>query len=353
MEYKTIESYFKSIDGESKHIFPGNFNYVTTYNFISQNLITKIHPFVEKGAMNADNEIFLNDHGPEHIQKVIFRATELLNCFSAGFKLSEYETFLLLVAIHIHDIGNIYGRDNHEINSINVIKALGLECAMDRIEWECVFDIAEAHGGKPKDKISSLVEEKVLNFVVRRRTLAAILKFADELADDRTRANRFALITGEMKEYSKLHHKFSYCLHTVDVDKTGKQIKLIFDVEENDLIDKYKKKTKSGEEEVSLLDEIYNRTYKTHLERVYCSRFLKTQIEFERVRVAIVITLNKLNQYNKPEKRTITYDLCEKGYPDESMDGFFVICPELKEYSGDIVVGKIKDNTFKDVTVTN
>lgn len=348
---KTLEDFFLSIEVKNQtNIFPQNFDYVTKYKFIADNLITKIHPYVEKGAQHKSG-IFLNDHGPEHIKKVILRATELLNCSNDSLELNEYEIFLLLTAIQIHDIGNIYGRDNHEINSLNVIKALGAECVMDRIEWDCIFDIAEAHGGNPKDKISVLSDEKILNFMVKKKLLAALLKFADELADDRTRADRFSMTTGNMNPLSILHHKFSYCLHTVDIDTVGKQIKLKFDVEEDDLALNYKKitKTPEGREvevEVSLMDEIFQRTFKTHLERMYCSRFFRPFFEIDRIRVAIEVTLNKLNSYNKREKRLINYDLYEKGYPDESINGFFKIYPELDEFRGNNVIDKIRANTF-------
>ena len=56
--------------------------------------------------------IFLNDHGPEHTQKVIERAYSILK--NTRIHLSEFETFILLCAIQIHDIGNVLGRSGHE-----------------------------------------------------------------------------------------------------------------------------------------------------------------------------------------------------------------------------------------------
>lgn len=67
----------------------------------------------------TDPVLFLNDHGPEHINMVIDRANSIVSNFSTDH-LSEFEAFILLCAVQIHDIGNILGRAGHErkLNSI-------------------------------------------------------------------------------------------------------------------------------------------------------------------------------------------------------------------------------------------
>jgi hypothetical protein len=293
---KTIEEYFTSLDGSDASFFPHGLNYVHRYNYASQEINAWINRFVVRGAIITDGG-YLNDHGPDHIKKVILRVSQLLG--SPTITLSEYETYLLLMAIHIHDCGNILGRTGHEINAVIVINKLGVNAGQDRIEWDTIFEIAEAHGGEPKDKIRELVDEKILDFQVRKRILAALLKFGDELADDRTRASKFQLGEGLLPKEAEVYHKFSYCLHSVDIDIHARQIKLSFDVEENDLVRTYLKEGKGTAEQIHLVSEIYSRTFKTHLERIYCMRFLRGKVDIEKIRVHIQIILNEKDSRNK------------------------------------------------------
>lgn len=352
---KTIEEWFENINENQKNIFPYDFQYVTRYKNYRNILNTWIHPYVEKGAMTFDGGC-LNDHGPTHISKVIYNATQLIK--SPKCELSEYEVYILLMAIHLHDVGNIYGREKHELNSIEVMQKIGSEAGNDRIEWDFIFDIAEAHGGFPKDKITALTTEQLLNFPIRRGFLAAILKFADELSDDRTRANRFQQQNNLLPLGSELYHMYSYCLHSVSVDLGAKQVKVLFDIEEKALLADYTKikKNASGrktKKKAQLLTEIYERTYKMHTERMYCMRFLRPDIEIDKIRVSITITLDKQSENKKRVKKYINYDLGEIGYPDGSgLEGVLSMIPKLKEYTAEKVAEKIKNNNLQDVTAT-
>lgn len=350
-QFRTIEDYFKNLDGTKSGLFPSNDDYVKRYEYVSSTLYTKVHPYVQISATSRDGG-HLNDHGPLHIEKVILRASQLIGGADA-LKLSEYELYILLMAIHIHDIGNIFGRDGHEIRSMDVISAYGIDAGQDRIEWDCIFDIAEAHGGDIKDKISELMEETILGYDVRKPLLAAILKLADELAEDRSRAARFQLKAGQIVPEAELYHKISYSLHSVKIDSTSKSIKLSFDIEEQDLCKKYKKKKRGSDdfEEVYLIDEIYSRTYKTHLEKIYCTRFLRPYIQFDVIRVDIRITLDDSNDRNKRLKRNINYDLEEKGYPSGDNNGIYSICPHLEPAAGSIICEQSKNKEVENVGV--
>ena len=55
---------------------------------------------------------FLTDHGPEHVKTVARRAADLLHYPEPTFpQLTPYEVYLLLLAIHFHDVGNLYVLD--------------------------------------------------------------------------------------------------------------------------------------------------------------------------------------------------------------------------------------------------
>nr|WP_299173192.1 HD domain-containing protein [uncultured Allomuricauda sp.] len=350
---KTLEQWFLALEMKD-NIFPYDLPYTKDYDGIAAKLNKWVHPYVNTGAMIEDGGC-LTDHGPDHIKKVILRASQLLQ--DSECKLYAYEVFVLLMAIHIHDIGNILGRKNHEINSLEVMKKAQLAEGRDRIEWDTILEIAEAHGGDPKDKISNLETEKILDQIVRKPLLASILKFADELADDRTRANRFALLGKELPDESIIYHKYAYSLHSVDINHKAGQISLSFDIEEDDVNKTFLKKIKDKatgkwiDTQQYLIDEIYERTLKTHLERTYCMRFMRTDIELTIVRVAIRITLNEKDPRDKKrKKRNITYDLGERGYPTIHPHEITTLCPQLMEYSGEKVFEKIMRKNLENVT---
>lgn len=59
--------------------------------------------------LDSDPVIFLNNHGRGHIDMVLKKAGEIVSN-SFGNPLSEFEIFILVCAIEIHDIGNLFGR---------------------------------------------------------------------------------------------------------------------------------------------------------------------------------------------------------------------------------------------------
>ena len=72
---------------------------------------------------------------------------------------------------------------------------LGDHLGKDMVEKKAILDIAKAHGGKvngDKDTISKLHDKGlILGNDIRYQKIAAILRFADELADDSQRAARY------------------------------------------------------------------------------------------------------------------------------------------------------------------
>ena len=177
-----------------------------------------------------------------------------------------------------------------------------------------------AHGGKSslgKDTISLLSKsEKIFNYTVKTRLLAAILRFADELADDSTRANRSALDLQIIGTNSEIYHRYSQALHTVEIEdnleNNDSRLSLVYELE----IDAIKKTYKIGNIEKYLLDEIYDRTIKMELERRYCMKFMYQSINIGRIDIEI-------NIYGKTSEKikSITYTLEDVSYPSNPISG--------------------------------
>ena len=295
---------------------------------------TKVQRDVTPGAVAVDGGL-LTDHGPDHIQTVIDRASQLSS--TERCDLTNYEVFLLLAAIHLHDVGNIHGRKAHQLTANDVADWLGSSISTDAIVRRTVIQIASAHtaGDSPdKDTISKLSPEQyILNHRVRPRLLAAILRFADELADDRSRASAYLHQTSQVPHSSQVFHAFAYALHSVNINHGTREIELHFDMQTDDAVRKFGKQ----DTEVYLLDEILSRSVKLHLERKYAMSFIHDWISIDAIRVFIEVYGEGLNPVEK-----LGYWIAEHGYPDEPEAGVYALAPELsnyKDWDGDKVTG--------------
>lgn len=304
------------------------------FNRLDVHLVDKVHPSIGQGSALSDR-ILLTDHGPEHISTVIRRIGDLT--FDRGeFKISPYEAYLLAVAAHFHDVGNVYGRHEHERRTHSELFSLEHELTgEDTIEKRKIAAIAQAHGGRidgSKDTINALPDDKTL------RKLAAILRFADELADDHTRTSKkLRDILGESEEArkeSEIYHLYADRLRDVYVDHRSRGVKLCFEVLPCHLCQQY---WKDGERRY-LIDEIFERTLKVHREQVYCGKFMVPDIVSEVTDVEISVCSasyeNILGRFH--------YTLEQTGYPDHISDfGVLVADYGLSDLEGYVVADGI------------
>lgn len=281
--------------------------------------------------IQSDPIIYLNNHGVGHVDKVISKVSEMLHFFDRGY-LTPYEGFLLLCAIQVHDIGNLFGRLDHEKRCQEILEEKAKPVIPDRIERKVIEKLALVHGGAfagDKDTISFLSPNKKLNDrKVRKKLLAALLRFGDELADDATRADREGLEKGIIPEGSRIYHHYSQSLHTVQICKEEDRLmlNLAFDFESAVASQQFLKLGKKK----YLLDEIYDRTLKMERERRYCMRFLRPCFSLDAIRVEIIIQ----NSSCAFQSDKIQYTLEESGYPSDPTPG------HIKSFVSDIKTGK-------------
>lgn len=315
---KELKSILEDADNTQ---FPNGKNYYSRFSNVEKYLNENVHPSVVVGAAISDGGL-LNDHGVEHVQMVIQRAEQLIKPkeYENQPQLTPYEIFLLLCAIHVHDVGNIKGRKEHEKTNVGIANELKPFLDDNAFEIDAFRRIAEAHGGKlngSKDKLSKLqVREAVNSQHVRFRALAAILKFADELADDRTRGNRRLLEAGELPKGSEIYHKYSLSISSQIIQLDERSIDLKFFLTVDDITRTWGKLDGPNIVDAYIIDEIYARTKKMHLERVYCSRYMREFVEIDQISVTIEIC--KVPD-DKPMEvvESIKYILEENGYPEE------------------------------------
>lgn len=125
-------------------------DYYDRFTRIDDHLNRIVHPNVNVGPSTRE-PMWLTDHGPEHIATVIRRAGDLV--MQPESVLSPYECYILLLACHSHDMGNIFGREDHEKKVHEIV--FGLDDSLigeDTTEKRVICDIAMAHGGFVDEK---------------------------------------------------------------------------------------------------------------------------------------------------------------------------------------------------------
>lgn len=265
--------YQKNLQNPEEGQFPhGEVNYPDEFEKIEKHLNEVVHPEIVKSAA-AQGDGLLTDHGSEHVAMVIQRASLLVG--NGASRLTGYEVFILLLAIHFHDAGNIFGRDEHERKISKIVHSCALLDSVDGLDevvkrW--IIRIAATHGGKTeessKDTISQLpLETDVRGVKIRPALLAAILRFADEIADDNTRAAKFLDKMGVIPAQNQIYHKFSASLQPVSVSE--RELYFQFYLTKADVICSYGKNDKTQ----LLYDEILLRMKKCYCELIYCAKY--------------------------------------------------------------------------------
>ncbi|MGV2981188.1 hypothetical protein ACERNI_13415 [Camelimonas sp. ID_303_24] len=315
---------------KKKNGFPrsGAFDYPAVIAGWIKQLEGFVLPYVTAGANAVDGTGHLTMHDAEHVNRVRQVAANLISQ-SDTIDLTHFELTLLLVAIYLHDVGNSLGRAGHERQINRALNAAGTMLQIDTIEYATAKQIAGAHGGTvngSKDTISRLPERTAAHGAhVRPRLLAAILRLADELADDPARANKVQLAAGILPSGSEVYHVVAAGLHSQMPEANTREIELKFTFYDPGL---FKRKLGKGNGDVHLLEEIFERSIKTFNEARYCSRFMRPYLEFERVKVDIIIFDDQLELLHN-----IVYTIAENGYGDQRLD-IYAMVPELCAYKG-------------------
>lgn len=323
-----IEDSFLKFKSKS---FPHEQDYTNLYKRFKAKLDKEIHPEVKVKMKEYHPDDYYNDHGIDHIKMVIDRASKIIECLDPCYSqsqtknkyyISPYEIFILLMSIQIHDAGHVLGsRKEHPQKAKNLLNRVDKGDELNAAEKKIIGDIAKSHSGTD-NPIGKLTAEMDLNHQqIRPQFLASILRLADEISEDNTRASRFLIEEDQIPNSSQIYHQYSLSINSIKV--SGNEISIKFYLNENNTLNTYLK----NEDEIYLIDEIYERTLKTFTEALYCSRFLPEKCRINSIKVTIYIDDKEQEQILEP----IAYELKETLYPLISREGtIYEVCPELK-----------------------
>jgi len=211
-------------------------------------------------------------HDGSHAIDVLENISQLLD--DNIDKITGETLYFLCLSALFHDVGLIYGRDDHQ-KKINDIynDACGKE-SIQKIGNEKIIisKAVEAHSGKSmnntNDTLEYLGELPGYSEPINVMEIAAILRFADELAEGGQRTSDYFLARNKYPKNSKIFHRYSQSYKSIISNKNNRlvityNIGLLLSNTNELLIDPdIKLKT--------FLDFIYQRIIKLDDERKYC-----------------------------------------------------------------------------------
>lgn len=180
----------------------------------------------------------LSDHGPDHISNVFENVINLISSDHAVHGLTARELYILGLVVLFHDVGNLFGRAEHHHRIGEVYDwARGVD-SITRREKTLILRAASAHTGVTrsgnKNTLSEVEQSDHFDGKpIALRTIAAILRLADELAEGPQRTTEFFRTTIGYEPTSQKFHQYAACTH-VSADRASGRLRLTYEFQLDD-----------------------------------------------------------------------------------------------------------------------
>ncbi len=266
------------------------------YQHTREDLVKHILPYIATQVPD------LSDHGVDHIGNVIDNIGQVLGMNGSGqlpagaiaATIPAHERLLLLMGALLHDVGNILGRNQHNLVTDEVWRGSG-NASHGRwapVDRRTIIKLCQAHTGKGPDGSDDTLrpltggDHYFLNDAVPLAKLAATLRFADELAEGSQRTSRFLLFQGLYGADSVDFHRYANATHVI-IDRAGGRIALNYDIEVDER--HYGDGLQLRENLSRLVGLIFKRILKLEKERVYARHYAPDWLAFSETSVLINI----------------------------------------------------------------
>ena len=336
----------------NNHQFPSSKDdYFDRYSAIKAYMVSDLYKWIGAGTSAEDQGVY-TDHREDHFNAVIRYASKLMNFdehasspYAQNLGLAPYEVYIMLVSILLHDAGNIEGRKGHEKLPLKIFKDMGRAVCPDTFEGKKIADIAMVHGGKvkidggelSKDTIGIQLKEErssIGGIEFRPKLIAALVRFADEICEDRSRAARYLLRVDGLPKKSEVFHNYAESISSVEVDIPSKSVHLKFEISKSNILKLMGKDNGTAYDNVFLIDEINSRLEKMFCELLYCRTFMYELVDITKVRATVEIFDDEDEHW--PVIDNQVFELKQQGYPPES----FLFRDTHPEWNGENVKNK-------------
>lgn len=220
----------------------------------------------------------LTDHSERHIRNVQDNAARLIGEEGKN-KYCGVELYFLALSILFHDVGNINGREGHNKKVTDIYNKIRNNESHFNQERRLIIKAVAAHCGESskgdKDTLNELEEKSDLyGHILRLRELAAVLRFADEIAEGPQRTSDYMIENQKFSDGSLIYHEYAQITRPF-IDRGGSRIAVSYDIDCNKCKDLKK-----------LLVFTYKRVLKLDLERRYCKYYAPILDVFKRTDVS-------------------------------------------------------------------
>jgi hypothetical protein len=284
------------------------------YEVMKKYLSREYYPWIQANCP------YFTDHGQSHVESVIQSASQLLLNLKKSEK-NPIDVYLILCSIIWHDVGMVFSRSNHagEIKTIfEAVKNLGFP---DPSTSRLVSQLVSAHeGGNGLGNIEREQDLTILGktHTVFPRALAAILRFSDEISENRSRISPGLLQSGKIPAKNLIYWEYAFCITASRADPSRERVVLTIDIDLDKAISFHVcpeecKQYSRKDGNISLIEYIVARLQKMNNERAYCSRSFAQYSSIGRIE-----TILKLFKNDKPiNKYSDTFTLEDSGLGSE------------------------------------
>lgn len=316
--FQPFENEFFTAACKARFSFPDpSLPYENRYQAKVSSLRSSIYRSIDAGLSALSDELggIYTGHDSAHFDDVVKYAWMLLgnpkcdeaSAHIAGF--TPFEIYVLLMAIRIHDVGNICGRELHEMRCLEVLQEIS-DISDDSFETTKIVQVAQAHGGRHrllgKDTIGALPEvDTVGSCKLHMRALAAITRFADEICETSRRASTFLLLKGLLPEKSKIYHQYAYSIKSAIVEN-DRILRLTYQIDDSLLNRTWE--VLGGW--CYLSDFILERLAKLNTERIYYNQFVDARFQVSNIEARVQV-VHGMDVKHEEIVRTV-----RQGYPD-------------------------------------
>jgi len=195
-------------------------------------LVTKKELVEQVISVIGNVEPNLSDHCEPHIENVMENIGSLIGLEANQIKvpMSTRELLASLLGALMHDIGNIEGRAEHHKAITKVLSQLDLSGKVwAKPDIQAVNRICKAHTGKTedgsRDTIGPLANQRTpfLGKPIQPEKVAALLRYADELAEGPQRTSKYLMRTEKYGQDSELFHRYASVTH-MNIDFNAKKV---------------------------------------------------------------------------------------------------------------------------------
>lgn len=230
----------------------------------------------------------LSDHGPDHLANVMDNAFSLIGGDTNVHGLSASDLYVLALVIVFHDVGNLFGRADHHVNIGKVFDFARGNAADVRREKTLVIKAAQAHtgtssAGSRNTLVAVDLADHLDNRPIQLRQIAAIMRFADELAEGPQRTTDFYRAHIGYAAQSEVYHQYAACTH-VAADRANERIRLTYEIQLDDFKGDPPEKKDSL---ATFLTFVFHRISKLDEERRYAKFYCPILAVFKQTDVVI------------------------------------------------------------------